>query len=299
LRNSFPATALQGGSDLSWKNMLDEHGVRQIPGADLAHSSMTDAHTTADLDAQYWQNINEVRVAGSGNTNYVVAKDDVGNWYVKNYSADPGEIYKSAFGLASYALGGSLKNPGLLTKPASSTGGSGAAPATQPSILQGQVDRAKKQYDDDTAQDAKDVRQAMDDVVTETENAWSADKILAGDLKQLNNQLDAIKTKVLDPATKTADDSSNKALPADKIIDELRAMKQFSAAADAMIPSQLLPDDPKKTSTIDERKANAVTEAESVASNTINKFLARRQQVVGKYQTQINMIGGSVSAPTN
>ena len=39
-----------------------------------------------EIDKQFWQNINRVRVAGAGATNYVVAKDDIGNWYVKRYS---------------------------------------------------------------------------------------------------------------------------------------------------------------------------------------------------------------------
>ena len=70
--------------------------------------------TLQQLDKQNWQNINTIRVAGGGNTNYVVAKDDIGNWYVKNYSADPKDIIKSAQGLALFGAGPGLAGGGNL-----------------------------------------------------------------------------------------------------------------------------------------------------------------------------------------
>lgn len=61
-----------------------------------------------DVDKQFWSNINRVNVTGGGDTNYVIAKDDVGNWYVKGYSADPTSVFKSAQGLGLFALGGRM-----------------------------------------------------------------------------------------------------------------------------------------------------------------------------------------------
>ena len=58
---------------------------------------------------QFWQNINKVRVAGAGISNYVIAKDDVGNWYVKRYAADPKPIIKSAQNLAMFGLSAKMK----------------------------------------------------------------------------------------------------------------------------------------------------------------------------------------------
>ena|GEM_PF-5577038 len=109
LRTSFPATSLQDDPGLSWDNMLGGHAMRSIPfGPQLRDildpDAKRDALISAEIDKQFWQNINRVRVAGGGKTNYVVAKDDIGNWYVKRYVADPNDIIKSAQGLARFSM---------------------------------------------------------------------------------------------------------------------------------------------------------------------------------------------------
>lgn len=53
----------------------------------------------------FWQNINRVSLSGGGQTNYVLAKDDVGNWYVKAYSADPKKVIQAAQSLALFNAG--------------------------------------------------------------------------------------------------------------------------------------------------------------------------------------------------
>jgi hypothetical protein len=105
LRNSYPVTSLQRRSSASWSNMLEGHAGRQFnyTGDDAAGQ-----RAFQEFDKQFWQNVNTVRVAGAGVTNYVIAKDDVGNWYVKNFSSDPEQIIKSAKSLALFAAGGSL-----------------------------------------------------------------------------------------------------------------------------------------------------------------------------------------------
>jgi len=112
LRTSFPATSLQEDAPLAWKNMLSEHGLHQLPFA--SSSEKQSMQTQLDIDKQFWQNVNTVRVAGAGNTNYVVAKDDVGNWYVKEMAADPSDIFRSMGNLALFGMGPGL-NPGLLS----------------------------------------------------------------------------------------------------------------------------------------------------------------------------------------
>ncbi|MBI2491010.1 MAG: hypothetical protein HYV94_02740, partial [Candidatus Rokubacteria bacterium] len=93
LRNSNPVTSLQRDSAATWTNMLSAHARRQfgIGGEDAASR-----RAVQEFDKQFWQNVNTVRVAGAGRTNYVVTKDDIGNWYVKNFSADPEAIIKAA-----------------------------------------------------------------------------------------------------------------------------------------------------------------------------------------------------------
>ena len=39
-------------------------------------------------------------MTGGGSTNYVVAKDDIGNWSVKEVATDPEDIIKGAKSLA-------------------------------------------------------------------------------------------------------------------------------------------------------------------------------------------------------
>jgi len=107
LRTSFPATSYQRGSDQLWRNMLGDQALRQIPfsgywgpGGQWWPSSKIQKRQ----DKHYWQNVNRVRVSGAGVTNYVIAKDDIGNWYVKQYEADPGPIIEGMASLAGLAV---------------------------------------------------------------------------------------------------------------------------------------------------------------------------------------------------
>lgn len=113
LRTSFPSTSLQDDPNLAWDNMLLKQGVRNLPFSSqlrdiLDPSVERDRILTAELDKQYWQNINRVRVSGAGRTNQALVKDDVGNWYVKQYYGDTKDIVKSAKHLALYSLGTKL-----------------------------------------------------------------------------------------------------------------------------------------------------------------------------------------------
>jgi hypothetical protein len=114
LRMSYPATSLQRDAPLDNENLLLA-GVADLVRDSweaLPYTDISDARrrsrTLQQIDKQFWQNINRVRVSGAGDTNYVIAKDDVGNWYVKNYSADPKDIINSAQSLAMFSL-----SPGL------------------------------------------------------------------------------------------------------------------------------------------------------------------------------------------
>jgi hypothetical protein len=70
-------------------------------------------------------------VAGGGNTNYVIAKDDIGNWYVKNYSADPKDVIHSAQGLALFAVGPAIGSTSLVVKAAAQNATAAMAQGTQ------------------------------------------------------------------------------------------------------------------------------------------------------------------------
>lgn len=117
LRSSYAATGLQDDPGLRWENMLQKHAGRNLkifPGCNTGNYE-TDycaderrIETLSNIDKQFWQNVNSVRVAAAGNTNYAIVKDDIGNWYVKGYSADPKPILRSAQSLALFGAGASL-----------------------------------------------------------------------------------------------------------------------------------------------------------------------------------------------
>lgn len=110
LRSSLSSTATQDESHVRWRNMLND--TLQNLFSSMGPSSTMDK-TREDLDKAFWQNINRVRLNGGGFTNYVVAKDDVGNWYVKGMGADLSPMVNAAKNLALYNLGGRL-NTNLL-----------------------------------------------------------------------------------------------------------------------------------------------------------------------------------------
>jgi hypothetical protein len=128
LRNSFPTTSLPG-EQRGRGNMLSAAtwGAIWPFGDGDPNQQLRD-----DLDAQFWQNINRIKLSGGGDTNYVLAKDDVGNWYVKAVETDPARIYQSMSKLAKFTVGAA--NPSMLagletvagTQPAP---GGGPAPA--------------------------------------------------------------------------------------------------------------------------------------------------------------------------
>ena len=107
LRSSYASTGLQSNPGLAWRNMLEEHGERALSSKDNLNAE-TKNRVIKEIDKQFWQNINKVRVAGGGDTNYVLAKDDVGNWYVKSYQTNRESIFKSARNLALFGAGARL-----------------------------------------------------------------------------------------------------------------------------------------------------------------------------------------------
>jgi hypothetical protein len=144
LRNSYPVTSLQRKSAATWSNMLESHALRQF---DYAGQSSEAVRAIQEFDKQFWQNVNTVRVAGAGRTNYVVTKDDVGNWYVKNFSSDPEKIIQASKSLALHAAGGSL-SAGAVDKASKKLKGERveeekpAPEAPAPGALQRQEDKA-------------------------------------------------------------------------------------------------------------------------------------------------------------
>jgi hypothetical protein len=116
LKSVYSSTALQEDHQNTSRNLLTDYQKNLVPGwwyklpnwlsdgrAKDFEKRTREARQQAEK--QYWQNINRVQLSAGGKSNYVVAKDDVGNWYVKAYSADPSSAIKSAQSLALFATG--------------------------------------------------------------------------------------------------------------------------------------------------------------------------------------------------
>lgn len=112
LRNSYAASTLQKNSGIyGWQNKLQQQANRTWnPFANGAPGSSNSGQSiSAEIDKQFWQTINTVKVSSDGDTNYVIAKDDVGNFYVKNVASDKAGIASSMRNLALFGLGDHYK----------------------------------------------------------------------------------------------------------------------------------------------------------------------------------------------
>ncbi|MCZ6652092.1 MAG: hypothetical protein O7D91_03600 [Planctomycetota bacterium] len=57
------------------------------------------------LDRAYWSEINEITVVGAAKTEYVIVKDEIGNWHIKSLIADQDEIVNAVFDGAEGMVG--------------------------------------------------------------------------------------------------------------------------------------------------------------------------------------------------
>ncbi len=110
LRSVFAATETQTDPGLGWRNLLNDsvlntlHKARDAVSAEkVQRRKQGDVRET--LDKAFWQNVNTVRLNAGGSSNFVVAKDDLGNWYVKAMGSDPSAMIKAAKQLALYNTG--------------------------------------------------------------------------------------------------------------------------------------------------------------------------------------------------
>lgn len=116
LRNSYVTT----GADESDQSPRDRVGLRPIGEAQAHSGRIPDpevearARTLEDIDEQFWQTVNTVKLGGPGSSSYVVVKDDIGNWYVKSYKATTEKIIETAKNLAMFAAAGSISPVALV-----------------------------------------------------------------------------------------------------------------------------------------------------------------------------------------
>lgn len=102
LRSVHTSTFGQAAASPNWSNLLLETWKRL-----MREPSAEDKIRSAN-DKAHWQTINSIHLSGAGSTNFAVAKDDVGNWYVKNMGTDPKAMIQAAKKLALYNIGGGI-----------------------------------------------------------------------------------------------------------------------------------------------------------------------------------------------
>jgi len=107
LRSSLASAMQQSDPGLDWRNLLTENFKRAL-GAFPGSEQSTTVEVRAALDKAFWQNVNRVRLSGAGDSNFAIAKDDVGNWYVKSMGTDSAAMVRAAKNLALFNIGSGM-----------------------------------------------------------------------------------------------------------------------------------------------------------------------------------------------
>lgn len=287
LRSSYPSTSLQNDPGLLWENMLQRHAYRSVPffGELVANAGEREkARITAEIDKQFWQTINSVRVSGAGDTNYVVAKDDIGNWYVKNYSSDPKDIIKSAKNLALFGIGSQM-GTNLLKD------GEGGAGTTSMERL---FTKYRTNYATRTKADLGRVKAALgaNGIRQDIAAAWAANNDINPFKEELENQLNST-VSTLDNALAKMDDSElSEGL---RIVGGLHGMRLFRKALVGEIARKAPPPaaDPANDPVKAEREAfqRASRDVTRIVRASLLGIAGRRQDAVNDYETSIMFIG--------
>lgn len=288
LRNSFPSTSLQDDPSSGWKNMLTENMSRSLPFSEYLDPKRKKKENRRrinnEIDKQYWQNINRVRLTGGGDTNYVVAKDDLGNWYVKNYSAKPDDIIKSAKNLALFGMGSSMGTNLLAGAQETGEKAGDAVPEAQDgprTPLERQFKKSKDKYDNQSKEALTEVKQIVTGLEGKIEKKWGDD---ASKFKS------ALGTAAENHLQEVKEASTEKGDPTDEIIKRLRAIKYFKNGL--LLEIDQLSETTELTA---KKKETAKGHVRSTVSQSVEKFLEERQEAVNKYETAIVFIGETAS----
>lgn len=174
LRSSTAATSLDRTANRAWDNMLGRQALRAIPFAPqwrdyIFKNQARRARLVSEIDAQHWQNVNRIRVAASGTTNFILAKDDIGNWYVKGYSGDPKPIIEAGKKVALYRASARL-GANLLADPSDTT--------VSPTTIQSDYQRLDARYRQQAVDDFGRIQESASDLADRIKGAWRADDIL-------------------------------------------------------------------------------------------------------------------------
>ena len=314
LRSSYPTASLQNDPGLTWRNELKRHSLKSVPvfGGIITRwldPRDADAKVVSQIDRQFWQNINSIRVGGAGRTNYVMVQDDIGNWYVKGYSADPKDILKSVNALGQFVLSAELDTD-LVNRPEP---GTGSTPAHQPTALEAVFDKHTAEYDRATEETINDVKTNLENLPSEVEAAWKTDSRTKTVHEKAAAQSTLARVHLTEALTELNKDDSNNPeqvsrRPA-RIVMALRAMDRYRSRLEAGIWTNI-----PETAEGEENEDKNGTKGESTAAikavvailnevvgAKIENFLKRREYTAKAYENAIVFVGeimGEASAPS-
>ena len=288
LQSAFTASNLMD-NHLAWRNLLSEHGKRAWLGR-WAVTNSTDKlamKITESIDVQYWHPINQVRVAGGGNTNYVIAKDDVGNWYVKGYSNDMKSVINSARSLAAFTYSGGGIAPALDQDKLKA----GEVAFRTDQGLPGKHEQFRKKY---IEQLTAILEKMHDDSSKIEENLKSSIK-----LEDEGDKLkDAFKANTLIDSVKMPDITEKNPLRATMVADRIDEYWKYYVRVKGGIDSVKAPtpDDKSQAEKQKEefnvqRKAAQKTAWNLIVDSSIQNYFSDLKNAVNQYKTAIEIIG--------
>lgn len=208
LRSSFPSTSLQDDPVLPSENLLAEKALLHMPldmpfrlACQLALPKSAESickdedrgklRAQTALDKQFWQNINRVRLTGGGYTNYVVAKDDIGNWYVKEVKTDPKDIIEATKKLALFGMGTAGASALASEVSQKATEGESSTDEQQKTPLQHVYLKYRAAYESENSKTVGQLKQMLgsDGIRKTIQLAWAGNPSLQSRLGDLNNAL--------------------------------------------------------------------------------------------------------------
>ncbi|MCH7936671.1 MAG: hypothetical protein IH994_06225 [Proteobacteria bacterium] len=292
LRTSFTASTLLDNNK-AWKNLLENHGYRSGLPYFPERFDEIKKKIEAEIDTQFWQNINRVQVSGVGDSNYVITKDDIGNWYVKSFSTDVSDIAKAATNLALFSAGGAISAPGSLRE------GPDGQPVRRETTLERQLRRFKEKH----IQELRGIlgKANAGAKLFSTRILENAEKRMTGDTARLEALKEIVTPSDNDKLTKQvleldAEEIEDKDVP-DKVTDVLVAIRSYHSNVVGYISTseELIA---KKAGTAmektDRRSAATAAATQVIIGDELKQLVKDAQDSLQNYVTAILFIGDSV-----
>lgn len=296
LRSSFPSTALQVDPKIGWKNMLRNNGIRSILGDGLSDEQKERAKLKIDIDKQFWQNINRVHVSGAGDTNYVIIKDDVGNWVVKNYSASPEVIIQSAKGLALFGMGGgmgaNLLGRSGIFESAETSPAEKLTTEQNKSLMERKLDSSTEDFQKASKADAEAAIKLAKSIVTDVQSKWNKTGFPGGTSgrQELEGVLTGTGTAQLADARKDLPENPDSAK---EFRDRVAAIKKFYDAAKSKMKKLASDQKNSDQSGNETQKANQEEAIQTFTEVVQKKLLAlinQREATMAKYDGTLTFL---------